>query len=348
MAGVLKVQDGGPVTTLQGAGRHGYRSLGVALSGALDPVWLACANALVGNPADAAALEMRVIGPRLEVAHESLCVALAGTADVRVIRSDGSAPALPAWRSIALEAGDALHVGAIRSGVAYLAVAGGIDVPVQLGSRSTYARARIGGIDGRVLRGGDVLPGGSTDKARAAELTHTHGFEHDEGPIRVLPGPQDDYFTAQALAVFASSSYTVTRDLDRMGIRLAGERLVHNPAKGAEIVSDGVTPGAIQVPADGQPILLLADCQTVGGYPKIATVIRADLPRLAHLLPGMQVRFAAVTRDTARAALHAQAAALRAWIAALAPYRPAGWIDEAALYGANLISGMMDAGACET
>jgi len=348
LAGTLKVLDGGAATTLQDAGRHGYRSLGVALSGALDPLWLACANALVGNPADAAALEMRVLGPRLEVAQGSLCLALAGDADIQLIRSNQNASALPAWRSITLEIGDVLHIGAIRSGVAYLTVAGGIDVPEQLGSRSTYARARIGGIDGRALRSGDTLPGGDTGNARTVELAHTHGFAHTTGPLRVLLGPQDDCFTEEALAVFFSTAYTVTRDLDRMGIRLSGARLTHHPAKGADIISDGVTPGAIQVPADGQPILLLADCQTVGGYPKIATIISADLPRLAHLLPGMQVNFAAVTREQAHAALFAQAAALRTWIAELAPHRPAGWVNQAALYGDNLISGMVDAGVNET
>ncbi|MBI3524444.1 MAG: biotin-dependent carboxyltransferase family protein [Betaproteobacteria bacterium] len=350
MAGTLKVLDGGATTTLQDAGRHGYRSLGVALSGALDPLWLACANALVGNPADTVALEMRVLGPRLEIAQGSLCLALAGDAEVQLIRSNQNSSALPAWRSITLEAGDVLHIGAIRSGVAYLAVAGGIDVPEQLGSRSTYARAKIGGIDGRALRSGDILPGGdhAVVTTLAHPLTHAHGYAHATGPIRVLPGPQDDCFTEEALAIFFSTAYTVTHDLDRMGIRLSGARLTHHPAKGADIVSDGVTPGAIQAPADGQPILLLADCQTVGGYPKIATVISADLPRLAHLLPGMQVNFATVTRAQAHAALRAQAAALQEWIAGLAPHRPAGWVNEAALYGDNLISGMVDAGVNET
>jgi allophanate hydrolase subunit 2 len=129
-----------------------------------------------------------------------------------------------------------------------------------------------------------------------------------------------------------------------MGIRLAGALLAHAPARGAEIVSDGVTPGAIQVPADGQPILLLADCQTVGGYPKMATVISADLPRLAHLLPGMNVHFVAVTRAVAHAALLEQGAALRRWKSELVPHRPAGEIDEAALYSANLVSGVVDIG----
>ena len=343
MAGFLKVLDGGAATSLQDAGRQGYRSLGVALSGALDPLLLACANALVGNAAGSTALEMRFTGPRLEVVRAGLRLALAGTADVRVIRGDGSADALSAWRCFAMEVGDVLHVGSVRSGVAYLAVAGGIDLPTELGSHSTYVRARIGGIDGRALRDGNIIPCAS-EKQRTADLAHVYGFVHQLGPIRVLLGPQDDYFTSDALAALTASPYTVTRDFDRMGIRLSGALLVHDPARGAEIVSDGVTPGAIQVPADGQPILLLADCQTVGGYPKIATVISADLPRLAHLLPGMQVHFAAVTRAVAHTALTEQAAALRLWKSELAPHRPAGEIDEVALYSANLVSGVVDMG----
>jgi allophanate hydrolase subunit 2 len=153
-------------------------------------------------------------------------------------------------------------------------------------------------------------------------------------------GPQEDHFTAAALRALAAAEFAVSRDADRMGIRLDGPQLAHDAAAGGEIVSDGVAPGALQVPPDGKPILLLADCQTVGGYPKIATVIRADLPRLAHLQQGDRLRFALVTRAQAHSALLEQRARLESWLARITRYQPAGDIDEVALYSANLISGV--------
>lgn len=343
MACVMEIVDGGVATTVQDGGRPGYRSFGVAISGALDPLWLACANALVGNPRDAAALEMRVLGPRLRLISGRLRVALVGAVDGRLERADGRTTGWPAWRSATMEEGDTLHVGAMHGGVAYLALSGGIDVPLQLGSRSTHVRAHIGGIEGHALRRGDRMQAGSGGELSGLELTHAYSFAHESGAIRVMLGPQDDHFTDEALAAFVNTEYVVTRDVDRMGIRLEGPPLAHDPGKGAEIVSDGVTPGAIQVPPNGQPIVLLADCQTVGGYPKIATVIRADLPCLAHLMPGRRVRFSIVTRRQALSALSAQAADLDAWIAGIVPFHPAASIDENALYCANLISGVVDA-----
>lgn len=365
MAAVIEVLDGGMGTTVQDAGRPGYRRYGVAVSGALDPLWLACANALAGNAADDAALEMRLQGPQLRVAGGRLRVALAGPVEASVRRADGRALTLPAWQSITLGDGDTLSVGGIRGGVAYLAVSGGIDTLPQLGSRATHLRARLGGIDGRALRAGDRLAAAAHDGAQDAERRQA-AFTDEAGPLRLLLGPQEEYFTQDALRALTETEFFVSRDADRMGIRLEGPPLAYDARFGDEIpasrraaprnagapsggseptrawgsfISDGVAPGTIQVPPDGQPILLLADCQTVGGYPKIATVIRADLPRLARLLPGDRLRFAIATRAEALAALRAQRARHEAWLAGIAPYRPAGDIDEAALYSANLISG---------
>jgi biotin-dependent carboxylase-like uncharacterized protein len=339
MAVVIEVLDGGLATTVQDAGRPGYRRLGVALSGALDPIWLACANALAGNDADAAGLEMRLRGPQLRVGGGRLRVALAGPVEASLRRADGRLLAPPAWHSFTLDAGDTLEVGAVRGGVAYLAVAGGIGVPLQLGSRATHLRARLGGVDGRALHAGDRLAATGHDGAPEAAECAQSAFRHDAAPLRLLLGPQDDHFTPDALRALGNAEFVVSRDADRMGIRLDGPPLAHDAQAGDEIVSDGTAPGAIQVPPDGKPILLLADCQTVGGYPKIATVIRADLPRLAHLLPGDRLRFAIATRAEGLAALRAQRARLEAWLRGIAPCRPAGDIDEAALYSANLISG---------
>ncbi len=333
MAGLIEVLDGGLGTTLQDGGRPGYRRYGIALSGALDPVWLACANALAGNPPGAAALELRLAGPRLRIARGRVRVALAGIADIAVSGRLTFSP----WQSLTLEEGEELRIGAVRGGIAYLAVAGGVDTPPLLGSRATHLRAGLGGLDGRALAAGDRLPVGAQD-LEGGERRQA-AFLHDRGPIRLLAGPQDDHFTPEALRALTGEEFAVSRDADRMGLRLEGPPLLHDARFGDEIISDGVAPGALQVPPDGRPILLLADCQTVGGYPKIATAIRADLPRLAHLVPGARLRFALVARDEAAAALRAQQARLAAWIEGIAPYSPPGGIDEAALYSANLISG---------
>ena len=325
--GPLSIQDGG---------RPGFRHLGVPLSGALDPELLAIANALTGNAHHLAALELRLAGPSL-VAAAPVVVALAGALDAKIERVDGSRAPAVAWRGHSLDAGEALHVGAIRGGVAYLAVAGGFDTDLALGSRSTYPRASLGGINGRAPRAGDSLkvsPGGT------ALLRHLPSPPRPaDGPLRILRGPQHDRFTEAAWGNLLDAEFVVSHEADRMGLRLDGPSLTN--AGAADVVSEAVTPGVIQVPGDGRPIVLLADCQTVGGYAKIACVIGADLPRLAHALPGARLRFAAVTLDQARAARREAAERLAATLAAITPL--AEGPDLAALYAANLIDGVIDA-----
>lgn len=322
---------------LQDLGRHGFRHLGVPLSGALDAVSLRLANALVGNPPQAAALEMRLVGPRLR-ARTPTRVALANATAV-VERGDGETRKLPAWRSMQLAPGDCLRIGAV-AGVGYLAVAGGFAVPAVLGSRATYARAGFGSVIGE----GTTLPLGTADPDtgnRSRDLAVAPAPTFDDGsPLRAMPGPQGERFTDEAVTTFFDAAYTVTRDADRMGLRLAGPPLAH--VGGADIVSDAVTPGAIQVPGDGQPIVLLADCQTVGGYAKIATVISADLPRLGRLLPGATVRFARVTAAQAREARQAQEDWLAQTIAGLR-LLAADELDLDALYSSNLVAGVIHA-----
>ncbi len=322
--------------SFQDLGRPGYRYLGVPLSGALDPEWLAIANALVGNPPQTVALEMRLLGPKLR-ATTPVTVALAGEFSARIEDATGQSRPAAGWCSHVLATGETLTIGALRSGIGYLAVAGGFDLPPVLGSRSTYARAGLGGIDGRPLRAGDVI--GVSAGGAACSLRLPRAPEVGAGPIRVIPGPQRDYFTAAAWQHFITGDYVVGREADRMGLRLDGPPLEH--AHGADIVSDGVTPGAIQVPGDGRPIVLLADCQTVGGYAKIATVIGADLPRLGHALPGHRLRFVAVSQEEALAARRDAARGLAECIAGIAP--GGAELDLDALYGANLIDGVIDA-----
>lgn len=319
--------------SLQDLGRRGYRHFGVPVSGALDSLSLRLANALVGNPPGAAALEMRLTGPRLRAAAP-LRIALA-QAEAVIERGAGLREALPSWQSATLAAGDVLKIGTVRGGAGYLAVAGGFDAPVVLGSRSTYARAGFGSL----LREGMPLPVGEVSLS-GPELVVLPAPTFETGPIRVIPGPQREMFTDAAFATFVSAGYAVTQEADRMGLRLAGPALAH--VAGADIVSDAVTPGAIQVPGDGRPIVLLADCQSVGGYAKIATVIAADLPRLGRLLPGDTLRFTAVDVEAAGAALRAQEAWLAGTIAALRPVQ-AGAVDLDALYQCNLVDGVIHA-----
>ncbi|MBN8510207.1 MAG: biotin-dependent carboxyltransferase family protein, partial [Burkholderiales bacterium] len=188
---------------------------------------------------------------------------------------------------------------------------------------------------------GDGIECGAPAGDPAVEWRAPAPFAHDDGPIRVMLGPQDEAFTAEAIATLLHEPYRVGRASDRMGLRLEGPVLAHRGS--ADITSDGIAPGAIQVPGNGQPIVLLADAQTVGGYTKIATVIRADLPRLAHARPGSELRFAAVTRARAFAALHEQAQALERWLQTVVPYRLPGSLDPEALREGNLVSGIIDA-----
>ncbi len=360
MGAQIEIVKPGLAVALQDRGRFGWRRLGVPVSGALDPALLAIANALAGGDrqADAAAFEVLLQGPTLAVRSGRVRFALAGPVGAKVQRADGSTQAVEAYSTATLAAGDQIQVGAVAApkpaepgdgtalALAYIGVSGGVQVLPVLDSRSTYARASLGGVEGRALRSGDLLICGSVPDAEQMERRGASAFVHAGGPIGVLPGPQDDHFSPAAFDALFGTPYTAQRDSDRMGLRLSGEPLAHS-ALGPDIASDGVTPGAIQVPADGQPIVLLADCQTVGGYPKIATVQRADLPRLAHVRPGAGVRFAQVTTQQAGVARERLAKRIADWCAAIQSFQPEGSLDESALYRCNLVSGMVRDDAAE-
>jgi 5-oxoprolinase (ATP-hydrolysing) subunit C len=352
----LRVLEAGVANAVQDRGRINHRAIGVPVSGAADTVLLACANRLLGNADDAAGIEMPLMGPTLEAHDRPVHVAWAGAVQPKLVRADGSALGLQAHRGVRLQPGEQLRVGVVGSGVAYLAVQGGVLVESMLGSRSTYARAGLGGVQGRALLAGDALPCGD---ASHGDLIGT-AFAHEQGPIRLLQGPQWDAFTAASWDVLMQTEWLVSRQSDRMGLRLQHASESANPnaklqhLRSADICSEGVAPGSIQVPGDGLPIVLMVDAQTVGGYPKIASVIGADLPRLAHLRAGQRLRFAAVSLDEALAARAALAERFRAWTALLKPAPAvqdaagsagalAARLDEGALLSLNLISGMIDA-----
>jgi len=310
----------GMLTTIQDRGRWGYQSRGVPVAGPMDPVSHRLANALVGNDPGAALLEVTLLGPELEFEDERV-VAVAGA--VFSLTIDGRPISLsPPASPFLVPMGARLRFGPrLRGARAYLAIAGGIDVPPVLGSRATHVISAMGGFEGRPLRPGDRLPLGQASGAQRTvrppetpivTLPGAPGAGPDasasEAAVRVLPGPQRDRFTSESLDLLQSAPYVIAQNSDRMGFRLEGPLLAHS--RGPEIISDATGLGTMQVPSSGQPILLMADRQTTGGYPKIATAITADLSIAAQLAPGDSIRFAVCTEREAMAALIAQEQAL--------------------------------------
>ena len=306
MTGQLLVLSSGMLTTLQDFGRNGFRRFGVPASGVLHPDLAKIANALAGNKENEPLFEFFYTGPDLRLESGSVRLAFAGDFRIELTRNERKS-LLRSWRTFTLEVGDSLRIGPVTTGKAgYMAISGGLGVQPVLGSCSTYLRGGFGGLNGNRLRPGMLLPVKQTIPSNEPEyyLPAPPGRNTFGGPaagddiaIRVILGPQDDYFAETSIETFLSNDYTVTEESDRMGIRLEGPTLVHRGDRKPEIVSDGIVPGAIQVPGNGAPIVLLADCQTVGGYPKIATVASVDLPRIAVLVPGRRISFKSITVD---------------------------------------------------
>jgi biotin-dependent carboxylase-like uncharacterized protein len=341
MTAALKVARAGLFDTVQDLGRVGFMELGMPTAGAMDRIALTLANALVGNPPGTAGIEIGVMGPDLEVDADNARIALVGPLSPTLIEGPDAPPKpLESDRTHLLKRGDVLRIGMVEgSSTAYLAIAGGLALAPFMGSLSTYARAGIGGFEGRKLAAGDVLPLKLPQAPPGDERRLAAPFDYGNGPIRIIWGPQDDYFSARGRKTFVESEYRVSKEADRMGIRFEGPIIEHS--KGADIISDGIGPGAIQVPGAGLPIVLLADRQTVGGYSKIATVASVDLPRLGRLLPGRTVRFTPITVEEAEKLRRDQEARLARAIADLAVARPAGGIDLTRLYEENLIDGIV-------
>ena len=330
----------GPQTTVQDLGRPGFQAYGVPVCGALDGTALRLANALVGNEVGAAGLEIRLVGPTFEVTGGPVRLALAGARAAIEVTVAGETQRYSGWRAIDVPDGARVRVGALSgSGCAVLAFAGGIDVPRVMGARATDLKSGFGGHEGRALVAGDRLVIGEIAAQGPCLELPSPPRPDGEVTLRAVPGPQADAFTDPTLDAFFSTPYRVSREADRMGLRLEGPALSFRG--GADIVSDGIATGAVQVPGSGLPIVLLADHQTIGGYAKIATVISADLPRAGRLMPGAMLRFAAVSVAEAEAARRAAEAEIAAMIAALAPVREGARLDLEALHGANLISGVV-------
>jgi antagonist of KipI len=290
----------GMLTTVQDLGRWGRQNSGVPVAGPMDAYSHRLANRLVGNPAGAAALEITLIGPELEADAETLCVIAGAEFDAAV----NGAP-IDALRPFVVPAGGRVRFGARRAGArATLAVAGGFDVPTVFGSRATSVVARVGPFGGRPLLAGDVLPVGRSQSGARLAAGRALPLPHGGARVRVIRGPHDAMFTPDALATLTTARFAVTAQSNRMGYRLEGPVLVHMEAR--EMLSDATPIGSLQVPTSGMPILLMADRQTTGGYPKIATVITADLPVVGQLAPGDWIEFTECTREEAVDALRNQ------------------------------------------
>lgn len=334
----LVVLAAGPAVTIQDHGRPGLAHLGLPASGPMDPLAQHLANALVGNAPGEAAIEIGPGGLVLRIEGGTMRIAIAG-AEVP-LAVDGT-PARP-WRSLTLPAGSTVAAGTARVGVwAYVAVAGGLALPASLGSRSTHVRAGIGGLVGRRLVAGDVLPlaGGPTAPAGADLVLADPPLPSADEPIRVVLGPQAERVTEGSRSLFLETVWRVDPAIDRMAYRLEGPRLAH--AGPVDIVSDAIVPGSVQIPGSGRPIVMMRDHQTTGGYPKLATVIGPDLRTLAQRQPGVTVRFAVIDLAEADRA-RADTAGVRAGaLARIAPLD--GGLDARRLLRLNLIGGVIDA-----
>ena len=321
----LRVITPGMLTTIQDLGRWGWQGRGVPVAGPMDPRSHRLANTLAGNEKDAAAIEMTIVGPEVEFDDERIAAVCGADFEMTV---DGRA--MPVNAPFGVSAGSVLRFGSHRRGArAYLAIAGGIAVPPVLNSRSTHLPSAMGGFEGRPLRAGDRLPLGKrgresfslTKTARipafSGLITHPKmtpvpfSLPGGHARVRILPGPQLERFAPEALDVLQSAPFVVDAASNRMGYRLRGPVL--RRAGDVEMLSDAATLGALQVPAAGQPILLMADRQTTGGYPSIATVISADIGLAGQLAPGDSISFVVSTVREAMAALVAQEQALMAF-----------------------------------
>jgi biotin-dependent carboxylase-like uncharacterized protein len=340
----LHILKPGLMTTVQDLGRVGFHNLGIGTSGALDPVALRVANLLVGNEPGAGGLEVLYLGPTIEIEADSVRVSFVGGAAPVEILPDASASSgamIDNMRSVLVNRGEIIRVGSLTGGaVLYVGVEGGFEIQPILGSVSTNIRGGTGGWQGRSLMAGERLP---LRLMRASHRREAHavGIElHPPRRIRAIPGPQDDHFHGGEITKFFGSEYTVQSGSDRVGMRLEGEAIRH--AKGFNIASDATAPGSIQVPGNGQPIVLMADRQTIGGYPKIATTISADLAGLGRLPIGSKIVFESVTIETA----HALRRSMLSFVASLpdhiVPITRSGDASSL-LLDQNLISGAVDA-----
>ncbi|MDH7477117.1 MAG: biotin-dependent carboxyltransferase family protein [Candidatus Bathyarchaeota archaeon] len=292
---VFQVLKPGLFTTVQDLGRYGYLKYSVPISGAMDTFALIAANLLVENNPNDACLEITLIGPELKALTKTPIAITGGDAEPKINGENA-----PMWQTLQVKEGDVISFGKMKSGCrAYLSIKGGINTPLVLGSRSTYVRGGFGGINGRQLKSGDIIEGFATPPLKMGYAMPEALIPQYTGnfTVHVVLGPQADMFTENGITTFLSNPYTVTSEADRMGYRLEGPTIEHK-AK-ADIVSDALLPGAIQVPKNGKPILIMRDAQTTGGYPKIAVAITPDVSMLGQAKPNDTIAFSKISMQSA-------------------------------------------------
>lgn len=301
----IRVETSGLLTTIQDLGRYQYQKDGVVVSGAMDPLSFKIANLLVGNQIEEAALEITLIGPELYFYLDTI-ISICGAPFDATINGER----VPLWRPILVKKESILKLGRCYSGCrAYIAVQGGIQTPFVLNSRSTYERGKLGGLHGEKLKKNDLLPIKEQDSKLSWDVYQSFFYTtrwfvnptfytNTNQEIRVIKGRQFHWFSDKAISTFLSTEYEISIDSDRMGYRLKGEKLAQ--IQKSELLSEATSFGTIQVPPDGQPIVLMADRQTTGGYPKIAVVISTDLPKLAQHKPGDRISFKIITLEQAQ------------------------------------------------
>ncbi|MEE9318862.1 MAG: biotin-dependent carboxyltransferase family protein [Granulosicoccus sp.] len=364
----VEVEHGGLSCTIQDCGRRGLRRIGIPWAGALVPHWMSLANALVGNALDSPVLECFESGLTLKTGDTAVRIAVVGDADIWLEPlHDGphtpTARSLPAWRSHQIPPDTRIRIrssGAWR--VTVLSISG-IALQPHYGSAATYARAALGGLNGKPLQAGDKIPLANVDQAQTEKpdlqcTPHPEiaGSQVDTEPaaqqnqqetppvidLRAVPGPQEDAFTTAGLTCFFSCDFILTEEADRMGARLQGPTIEHASKAARDIVTDAIIPGSVQVPGSGQPIAMLADAHTAGGYPKIATIISCDLPKLALCRSGQRFHFVSVDVDEAVNLARDAQQTLADILAGIVPVGDA-YVDSAALFQQNLIGGIFDA-----
>ena len=304
---MMKIIVPGPLSTIQDGGRFGYMSTGFGSGGAMELYAMEQANILAGNDPNDGVIEMTMLGITAEFTCDTV-IALTGADMAPTINGEP----IPMYQSVQVYQGDRLAMGAAQSGMrGYLAVSGGFDIKPVMGSLSTNLKVKLGGFQGRKLLAGDQIPlrhPGSLEMLGTCKTQPDNQYPATV-TVRVILGPQEDYFTQKGIDTFLGTRYNVSGQSDRMGVRLEGTPIENK--NGVDIISDGIAYGSVQIPASGTPIIMMADRQTTGGYAKIATVITADLYKIAQARPGSGIRFRAVTEKEAVAALKQQRSKLK-------------------------------------